>query len=511
MGPDRALRPAACGESSKSFVSTTRLRYTPPELTVAEVAMPPLRSALIATLLAASTPAWAGPPLPEEYLLPDGRVLPVLDLRDWAASESVDLALLDPEAFAQQECQFAAARVARVRERGLIPEEVPLLRALGERAGVLREDGAFMDDPPVPGGVGHGTLFDDDAFFWSIATVAHQKMIAPRKPGGDVTTWLYNTSTNRSNLGVEAFLSYYGQTDFEFKVFDWARAALDPWQVALPYVSLGDYLYTGMGGDGVWRQEVYVINETSATGVNSWVNRVYLEDKAAGTLDLVYEYSYVTAELTENLWQSGDSLGWWGPIFETFQDHDGSNSPMGINDFWLVQDGAMLEVDGTNSSIRIDDADMAPPLFLVANGAWAVGSSTGEPAITNVEGEAGIHVVGEMNGDGWRAGPEHGPGNLFVTNAFSTLPPSRLAVDFELKVDSLAGPALPLARLRIQDLTTGTYVMNRVVQLAQFAVPGSYRPFRMEFTPAAGHAYRFSVFSLGQVDLTLDRVAVVKI
>ena len=45
-----------------------------------------------------------------------------------------------------------------------------------------------------------------------------------------------------SGLGVEAFVSYNGQSTVAFKVFDWARN--DHWQTNIPFSHLGDSLTT---------------------------------------------------------------------------------------------------------------------------------------------------------------------------------------------------------------------------------------------------------------------------
>src|SRR5262249_46264691 len=98
---------------------------------------------------------------------------------------------------------------------------------------------------PIPGGVGYG-MFYNAAFKTNFATgtAIYWELICPNPPGGNVNTFLYLTATNRSAKGVEAFISYNGQSQTFFKVFDWARYPAAPWQTNVPFASLGNYLRT---------------------------------------------------------------------------------------------------------------------------------------------------------------------------------------------------------------------------------------------------------------------------
>lgn len=82
---------------------------------------------------------------------------------------------------------------------------------------------------PVPGGVGYG-MFYTDPFKknWATGTAIYWEIICPTPPGGNVNNFLYLTATNRAGKGVEAFISYNGQSQTFFKVFDWARSPSSP-------------------------------------------------------------------------------------------------------------------------------------------------------------------------------------------------------------------------------------------------------------------------------------------
>src|SRR5260221_4904667 len=103
--------------------------------------------------------------------------------------------------------------------------------------------GSVLPGQPVPGGVGYG-LFFNPAFKtgWGRGTSITFDIVCPIPPGGNVNTWLYLTATNRAAMGVEAFISYNGQNDTHFRVFDWARS--DQWQTDIPFIGLSDYLVT---------------------------------------------------------------------------------------------------------------------------------------------------------------------------------------------------------------------------------------------------------------------------
>jgi hypothetical protein len=170
------------------------------------------------------------------------------------------------------------------------------------------------DDPPVPGGVGYG-VFYDEAYKtdFETGTAAEFYIICPTTPGGNVGTWLYLTAMNRASLGVEAFVSYYAQEDFHFKVFDWARA--DRWQIDLPFSGLGPYLQE-LVLYGSTYQALYVVNFTYLQSGTTWINDALLLNVSTGALDLVYSYAYESTIAD----QRAGFTGSWGPIVETFQN-----------------------------------------------------------------------------------------------------------------------------------------------------------------------------------------------
>ena len=131
---------------------------------------------------------------------------------------------------------------------------------------------------PVPGGVGYGAYykssFQND---FTTGTILSSDIICPNKAGGDVSDYLYLTSTNRAAKGVEAFISYHAQNDLHFKVYDWARPSSSRWQTNLTLSQLSDYLTTKYI-NGTSRQIITVQNWTVKTSSTKWKKHCLFEE-----------------------------------------------------------------------------------------------------------------------------------------------------------------------------------------------------------------------------------------
>ena len=188
-----------------------------------------------------------------------------------------------------------------------------LIRHLMETLGRGTNEVEGILTQPAPGGVGYG-IFYTAAYKtgWGHGTSFACDYVCPSPPGGNVNTWLYLTATNRSGLGVEAFIAYNAQTTPHFRVFDWART--DHWQTDVPFTSLGSYLTT-MSAHGHPYQVLPVWNSTWLIGANRYRNQVLLYNHVRGGWDLVYQYDYTATDAQ----QKTGWIGSWGPIVETFQ------------------------------------------------------------------------------------------------------------------------------------------------------------------------------------------------
>ena len=177
--------------------------------------------------------------------------------------------------------------------------------------------------PPVPGGVGYGIFYDPTfKVAWGQGTAVMFNAVCPTPPGGNVNTWLYLTATNRSAMGVEAFVSYNGQNDTHFRVFDWARS--DHWQIDIPLSSLADYLTTEPA-HGTSYQVLPVWNGTWQINAMTYRNQVLLYNHVRSSWDLVYQYDYAATDAQ----QKTGWVGSWAPIVETFQPLYSGTNQMG--------------------------------------------------------------------------------------------------------------------------------------------------------------------------------------
>ena len=206
------------------------------------------------------------------------------------------------------------------------PQAFSHLQAFGH----LAATGIQKPTQPVPGGVGYG-IFYGAAFktAWGRGTSMAFDIVCPTPPGGNVNTWLYLTSTNRSGLGVEAFISYNGQDDTHFLVFDWART--DHWQTDMPLSSLANYLKTE-SAHGHPHQVLPVWNSTWLLQGSTWRNQVLLYNRVRGGWDLVYQYDYSATDAE----QKTGWVGSWAPIVETFQPLYNNTNPMGALSTQLI-------------------------------------------------------------------------------------------------------------------------------------------------------------------------------
>lgn len=272
-------------------------------------------------------------------------------------------------------------------EQAFIASKMHLIKThptldLGERDAIIAKlkDGFKMLLPeksagPIPGGVGYG-MFYNAPFKTNFATgtAIYYEIVCPNPPGGNVNTFLYLTATNRSSKGVEAFISYNGQNQTYFKVFDWARYPAAPWQTNIPFANLGNYL-TMQSSHGNSYQVLPLMNVTYQSGTDYWYNQVWLWNHVANRWDLIYQYGYSATQAD----QKSGWVGSWGPIVETFQDAYQGTNPMGaLNTQLLSRDnnnqwGSWYFLSATDSYVRVDNKGFHL-LFLDPNYTWAVNS-----------------------------------------------------------------------------------------------------------------------------------------
>ena len=162
-----------------------------------------------------------------------------------------------------------------------------------------------------------------------------------------MNTFLYLTAMNRSAKGVEAFVSYNGQNQTFFKVFDWSRYPSAPWQTNVPFANLAAYLRTGLSHGNAYRV-LPLMNTTSQSGTNYWYNQVWFGNQSptAGP--------HLPIRLLRHVGGSQIGLGRYrGPIVETFQNADWGTQPMGaLNTQLLSCDASNRRAPGDFPSAR---------------------------------------------------------------------------------------------------------------------------------------------------------------
>ncbi|HEY5852974.1 MAG TPA: hypothetical protein VIW24_02695 [Aldersonia sp.] len=273
----------------------------------------------------------------------------------------------------QAQRAFLAAKMAMLRRSDDLDDET---RADAQRM-LVRTAGdatfAEADLLPPPGGVGYG-MFYNNIFRTRFArgTALYYEIVCPHQPGGNVNTYLYLTATNRAQKGVEAFVSYNGQNDTRFKVFDWARP--DQWQTDIRLSDLGAYLRNAVS-HGWGLQTLLVWNQSFEIAPGRWRNEVLLHNRAAGRWDLVYRFDYnsTTAEQTSG-W-----VGSWGPIVETFQNSYTRTRWLGfLNTMLIGRDAAgnwgQWSLLGAGDSTVRNDGHGFSPVFLDPNYSFVVRS-----------------------------------------------------------------------------------------------------------------------------------------
>lgn len=268
---------------------------------------------------------------------------------------------------------FLASKVAMLRRSDDVGDETRadaqrmLVRAAGDATF------AEADLLPPPGGVGYG-MFYTNSFRTRFArgTAFYYEIVCPHQPGGNVNTYLYLTATNRAQKGVEAFVSYNGQNDTRFKVFDWARP--DQWQTDIRLSDLGAYL-RGTVAHGWGLQTLLVWNQSFEIGPGRWRNEVLLHNRAAGRWDLVYRFDYNSTPAE----QASGWVGSWGPIVETFQNSYTGTRWLGfLNTMLIGRDaggnwGQWQLLSAADSTVRNDGHGFSP-LFLDPNYSFVVRS-----------------------------------------------------------------------------------------------------------------------------------------
>jgi hypothetical protein len=241
--------------------------------------------------------------------------------------------------------------------------------------------------PPVPGGLGAGTIYREGALRVTSRAELYTKMIV--HPNGiDVPNWLFTTATNRTEKTVEVVAIYIGSSA-SLGVFDWScspdfpcpNGATEPsWQWTRDIVGLGCYYAAADDGGGHLHDLLTYVNRSSKRGgdavpahVPNWRNAVLLLNQCTGEWDMVYRHDFRADQKDCSV---GQDCAWWGPIIETFND----DPQPAVPELGFV--GSTLRYDNSQSQLGPDDTEWSMPwtpwivFHLDPNRSWGVGSFT---------------------------------------------------------------------------------------------------------------------------------------
>jgi hypothetical protein len=217
-----------------------------------------------------------------------------------------------------------------------------------EKIGLLKKE---KKSPPVPGGIGYGVYYNQ-AFQWNFSNFSGLDMglLVPKSAGGNSTNYLYLTATNGTAKGVEALVSYYGQEEPQFKIYDWAVPDNDKFVRTYTLSSLTAYLSTVKVNGNDYRL-IRILNRTERVSPGVWENKVCLFNYTSTTWDKIYEYQYDIDDQK----QKDQYQGSWGPLVETFQNNYTDLNSMGFYKALLYNDANSPKLTAGNTMIRNDD------------------------------------------------------------------------------------------------------------------------------------------------------------
>jgi hypothetical protein len=246
---------------------------------------------------------------------------------------------------------------------------------------------ATQQTPPVPGGLGAGTVYRQGALrVTSRAELWTQMIVYP--DGIAAPNWIFTTATNRTELTVEVVGIYIG-TSAALGVFDWSCLPAYPcpngetmpsWQWTQDLNGMSCYFQSGDDGGEHVHDLLSYRNRSQKRGADSmppapianWRNSVLLLNACTGDWDLVYSHDFRADQRDCSADQF--QCGWWGPIIETFND---TPQPP-IAELGFV--GSVLRYDNAVSLLGPADTFFSSPftpwvLFHIdPNRSWGVGS-----------------------------------------------------------------------------------------------------------------------------------------
>lgn len=243
----------------------------------------------------------------------------------------------------------------------------------------LRQGTAPQPRPklPTPGGIGAGIYYYNGQLQAIHGSNLQTTMIVHSTTGLDPSnsglTWLFTTSTNRTQMGVEVVGIFFQNNPNEsLGIYDWScsvsypceqgttASATNPspaWIWVTLMSNLACYTKTELSDAGFVDQVMQYMNQTNelvAGNPPTWENEVYLLNYCDNHWDKIYQHLYVASQIDCSL---NSACGWWGPILETFPSSSNAVFPQ-INE--LGFNGTSLEHDGVTSFFSPAEGPASP-------------------------------------------------------------------------------------------------------------------------------------------------------
>jgi hypothetical protein len=268
-----------------------------------------------------------------------------------------------------------------------------------ERPHVEKSTSSRISDSPVPGGLGAGVSFQTGALKVQQSATLYTHMVVYPEGLGQLPNWLYTTSTNRTEKGVEV-VGMYINGPGAIGVFDWSCSVEDPcsngstspsWIWAHDFASQPCQIANLKDGRGIEHESMYYANTTRLVG-DTWTNEVTFWNYCTNDWDLVYSHNYHGSQKDCSF---DSSCGWWGPIIENFFPLDDTTPlpELGFFETSLVHDGTSSRLPESETSWS------APPTnwdvcYRFANSSW---STTNQSCTSTNSLSATAHVDADWN------------------------------------------------------------------------------------------------------------------
>ena len=226
----------------------------------------------------------------------------------------------------------------------------------------------FEEEPPVPGTMSAGTMFNVGSYQVTTSSHLHTKMMV--YPNGlgvpALPNWIYTTSTNRTQSTIELIGMYrsWKQPAASLGLFAWPCFEDYPcpdgdtssgWQFQHSYDDLGCNITQIVDEERHAQKIIHYANHTDRLDDGdppAWKNAVYLWNYCEAEWDLIWQHEYRQTKMDCSL---ANRCAWWGPAIELFGSEPYPEIPeLGYEQGLLIYDGIWSELRPAEGAGFID-------------------------------------------------------------------------------------------------------------------------------------------------------------